>query len=64
MEQMRLNIEKMRTDMRWESRKFAVQLVVGMAAVAAASATVATYVARLQPAPAPQTIVIQTAPQK
>lgn len=60
----RLNIEKMRADMRRESITFAVQLVVGTTAVAAASATVAAYLARLQPPPAPRTIVIQTTPTR
>jgi hypothetical protein len=29
---MTINIEKMRTDMRWESRKFTVQLVAALGA--------------------------------
>ena len=40
---MALNIEKMRADMKWENRKFAVSLFVALAIAAGAGATVATY---------------------
>jgi len=36
-DQMALNIEKMRSDMRWEARKFTVQIVLGLAAAIGAA---------------------------
>jgi hypothetical protein len=46
-DQMTINIEKMRAEMAAETRKFVVQAIVAAAAIAAASAAVATYLAHL-----------------
>jgi hypothetical protein len=53
-DQMTVNIEKMRADMAatqkqldWETRKFMVQVAVGIAAAFAAGAAVATYLSHL-----------------
>jgi hypothetical protein len=37
-DQMTINIEKMRTDMRWETRRFAVQIIAGFGAAFAGGA--------------------------
>jgi hypothetical protein len=62
-EQMTTNIEKLRNDIKYESRKFAVQLVAGVAVSLGAGAAIATYVNNRWPAqppvqPVPQIIVI------
>lgn len=41
---MTINIEKMRSDMKWEARKFAVQLVIGVAVAMSAAAAVTAVV--------------------
>ncbi len=55
--QMTVNIEKMRNDMeaqqKWETRKFLVQLLVGVAACVGARAALATYVNSRPPLPLP-----------
>lgn len=53
----RVNIEKMRSDMRWENRKFVVQAIVALAAAAGAGAAVGNYAANRTPTP-PQVIYI------
>ncbi len=70
-QQMQTNIEKMRADLQatqkqldWETRKFVVQLVVGVAASVGAGVALANYVnsrppAPPPPAPPPQIIYIQ-----
>ena len=45
----RLNIDKMRADMRWESRRFAVQLVIGLAAAVGAGAALGNYFTKNAP---------------
>jgi hypothetical protein len=66
--QMETNIRKLDSDLRYESRKFAVQLVVGAAALLGAGAAAGNYLAHHEPPappPAPpQVIVVQvpTAP--
>jgi hypothetical protein len=61
-EQMQTNIDKLRNDVRYESRKFAVQLIVGAAACVGAGVALANYVNSHQPPSqtpqAPQIIVI------
>ncbi len=61
--QMETNIEKLRNDIRYESRKFAVQLVVGAAACLGVGVALANYVNSrpplpATPAPPPQVIII------
>ena len=46
-EQMRLNSDKLRSDLRYESRKFAVQLVAGLSTAFAAGVAVFGLVLRL-----------------
>ncbi len=41
---MAVNIEKLRSDIKYESRKFAVQLVLGFAAALGAGIALANYV--------------------
>jgi hypothetical protein len=43
-DQMTINIEKMRSDMKWESRKFITQIVVAFAAVLAAGVAIGRFV--------------------
>jgi hypothetical protein len=50
-EQMTINIEKMRADMKWETRKFAIQAIVAGAALLGAGVALGTYLSR---AAAPQ----------
>ncbi len=54
MDQMTVNIEKMRSDMltsqkqlAWETRKFIVQVAVGIAAAFGAGAAVATFISHM-----------------
>ncbi len=66
-EQMQTNIEKLRADMKWENRKFAVQVIVGAAVCVGAGVALANYVnsrppAPSPPAPPPQIIYIQPGP--
>ena len=65
-EQMTINIDKMHADMRWETRKFVVSLLLGTAAAVGAGAALGTYIARQPqqplPTPPPQTIIIQQQP--
>ena len=46
-DQMTVNIEKMRAEMRWESRRFMIQAIAGTAAAIAAGAALATLVLHL-----------------
>ena len=46
-EQMTVNIEKMRTDMKLEQRKFTLQLATTMAAVAGASLALGSFLTTL-----------------
>ena len=59
---MTVNIEKMRKEMRYESRKFAVQLVVGFAAAVGAGVALANWVSSHNPAPTPVAPPAATAP--
>jgi hypothetical protein len=63
MDQMALNIEKMRSDMVWESRKFLLQAVVSAAALLGAGAVLGNYLARHEPAPPapPPRVIFQPA---
>ena len=60
----RVNIDKMRADLRWENRKFFVQAVVGIAAAVGAGAALGNYLAHNAPnppapvAPPPQIIYL------
>ncbi len=55
---MAVNIEKLRSDLRYESRKFALQLVVAIAASVGAGVALANWVnSRAAPPP-----VVQAAP--
>lgn len=53
---MALNIEKMRADMAWETRKFVVSIVLSAAALVGAGVAIGNYVSR-QP-PTPQSITV------
>ena len=57
---MTVNIEKIRADMKWETRKFVLQAVVAGAALLGAGAAIGTYLARREqpPAPAPQVYIV------
>ena len=55
---MAVNIEKLRSDLRYESRKFALQLVVAIAASVGAGVALANWV-NSRPAPLP---AVQAAP--
>lgn len=58
-EQMQTNIDKFRNDMRYEGRKFVLQVVIGAAACVAAGVALANYVNSHQaPALPPQIIVL------
>jgi hypothetical protein len=61
-EQMTVNIEKMRADMRTETWKIGISLVIGFAAAIGAGVGIATYFGK--PSPLPQTIIIQQQPVK
>lgn len=56
---MTINIEKMRSDMRWETRRFVGSAIVATAAVGAAGAAIGSYLTKLQQ---PQTTIIQQQP--
>jgi hypothetical protein len=53
MDQMAVNIEKMRSDLKWEARKFLVSIVLAFAATLGAGAAIGNYLARHEPAPQP-----------
>jgi hypothetical protein len=64
--QMETNIDKLRSDLRYEGRKFAVQLVVGAAACVGVGIAIANYVnsrppqvVQQIPAPPPQIIILR-----
>ena len=60
MDQMAINIEKMRSDMAWESRKFLLQAVVSAAALVGAGAALGNYLGRREPPPpAPPQVIFQ-----
>ncbi len=62
-EQMTINIEQMRAEMRWETRTFVVSAILATAASLGAGAALGTSFARRpQPAPPPQTVIIQQQP--
>jgi hypothetical protein len=46
MDQMAVNIEKMRADMRWETWKFGVSLVIATAAIAGGGVAIGNYLGR------------------
>jgi hypothetical protein len=46
-EQLTINIEKLRADLRWEARKFLIQALAASAALLAAGAGIATLVLHL-----------------
>ena len=50
MEQMTVNIEKMRSDMKWEARKFLLSAVLATAAAVGAGIAIGSYFAK-QPGP-------------
>ena len=52
-EQVETNIDKLRSDLRYEGRKFAVQLFVGFAVSVGAGVALANYVNNRPPLPAP-----------
>ncbi|MBV8614303.1 MAG: hypothetical protein JOY66_11105 [Acetobacteraceae bacterium] len=59
---MAVNIEKMRADMRWEARKFAVSAILAAAALIGAGVAIGNLIwaHKTQPLPpAPPPIVIQ-----
>jgi hypothetical protein len=57
-DQMTVNIEKMRADMRWEARKFAISAIVAAAALIGAGVAIGNYVAT-RPLQPPPPIIIQ-----
>jgi hypothetical protein len=68
-DQMTVNIEKMRADMKWEARKFLLQAMVAAAALVGAGAALGNYLARQAPPSAPMfppgtVITIPPAPAK
>jgi hypothetical protein len=63
MEQMTVNIEKMRSDMKWEARKFAVSAVLATAAAVGAGIAIGSYFTK-QPAPPVIIQVPASAPPK
>lgn len=60
-DQNRLNMKKLESDLRYEGRKFFVQAIIGVAAALGAGAALGNYFARTAsplPAPPPQIIYI------
>ncbi len=55
----RLNIEKMRTDMRWEARKFLVSAILAVAAATGAGVGIGNLIWARRPSPAPQVVILQ-----
>ncbi len=49
MDQIAVNIEKMRADMRWEAKKFAVSAVLAAAALVGAGLAIGSYFTRSTP---------------
>jgi hypothetical protein len=49
-DQMTVNIEKMRAEMKWESRKFVISTVVAAAALAGAGVAIGNWIGRQQAA--------------
>lgn len=63
-DQMAVNIEKMRKEMRYENRKFLLQALVAAAACVGAGVALANWVnSRTAPPPAIQTVPPQAAPR-
>jgi hypothetical protein len=56
---METNIRKLESDLRYEGRKFTVQLLVGAAICVGAGVTLANYVENHRPPTPPQVIVVQ-----
>jgi hypothetical protein len=56
---METNIRKLESDLRYESRKFTVQIVVGAAALLGAGAAVGNYIGHHDATSPPQVIVVQ-----
>ncbi len=54
---MAINIDKMHADMRWENRKFFIQVIVALAVVIGASVTLGTYIAPRSSTPNPPQII-------
>jgi hypothetical protein len=54
-DEMTVNIEKMRSDMKWEARKFLVSTVLATAAAVGAGIAIGSYFTKGQP---PQTIIV------
>lgn len=54
---MTINIEKMRSDMRWEARKFFVQALVAAAALVGAGVAIGNYVASHRPTEPPAQVI-------
>lgn len=48
---MTLNIEKMRADMKWEARKFAVSAIIAFAAAVGAGVAIGNWIGRQQAQP-------------
>ncbi len=61
-DQGRLNMDKLRSDLRYESREFFVQVLVGAAVCVGAGVTLANYVNSRPPLPAPPPQVIYLVP--
>ncbi len=59
LEQARVNIDRMRNDLRYENRKFLVQFWVAIAASVGAGVALADYVNSRHVAPPPQVIYLQ-----
>ncbi len=56
---METNIKKLESDLRYESRKFTVQAIVGVAVSVGAGVALANYVEAHRPPTPPQVIVVQ-----
>lgn len=56
---METNIEKLRADMRWEARKYAVSMALAAAALVGAGIAIGNFFTARQPAPAPIVIQLQ-----
>jgi hypothetical protein len=64
-DQMAINIEKLRADMRWEARKFLISALLATAAAGGAGVAIGNFVAsRPQPAQFPPGTVITIPPAK
>ena len=58
----RLNMKKLESDLRWESRKFTVSLFVGAAALLGAGAAIGNNFTNRTPIPAPAPQIIYLVP--